>query len=102
MIEDVGKEDNEEEDTDEEEDLEYRQKDVVRKHQFDYDMTTTMIPRFPEANLEKQNKEISFAPGEGKIPTNILKEDDWDVKSFPNLHPTGKNGLHQKRAIKGF
>ena len=100
MIEDVGTEDNEEANTDEEEDLEYRQKDFVRKHQFDYDMTTTMIPRFPEANLEKQNKEISFAPGEGKIPTNILKEDDWDVKSFPNLRPTGKNGLHQKRIIK--
>ena len=84
---------------DEKEDEEYRQKDVVRKFQFDYDMTTCMVPRYPEAI---QDQECNVAPGEGKIPTNILKEDDWDLKSFPNLHPSGQYGLSQKREVKGL
>ena len=89
--------------TDEEsEDIEYRTKDPVKKHQFDYDITSCMIPKFPEAIPQNTQQELNFAPGEGKIPTNILKEDDWDVKSFPNLLPSGRNGLHQKRVIKGL
>jgi hypothetical protein len=65
-------------------------------------MTTCLLPKFPEAIPETVEQKTSFAPGEGKIHTNILKEDNWDVKSFPNIHPTGKNGLHQKRNIKGL
>ena len=42
-----------------------------------------------------------MASGEGNIPSNILKEDDWDVKSFPNLHPN-VNGLKQKRSEIGL
>ena len=45
---------------------------------------------------------MNFAPGEGKIPTNIFEEDYWDVNSVPNLHPSGRNGLHQKREMKGL
>jgi hypothetical protein len=86
----------------EKEENEYRTKDVVRKYQFDYDLSTCMVQKFPEAIPQTSNKELSFAPGEGKIPTNILKEDDWDVKSFPNVHPSGRNGLHQKRTVKGL
>ena len=86
----------------EKEDFEYRTKDAVRKYQFDYDMTTVMVPRYPEAIPEMTDQEYNVAPGEGKIPSNILKEDDWDVKSFPSLHPTGTNGLHQKRTIGGL
>ena len=59
--------------SDDEEDVEYRTNGAVRKHQFDYDMTTCMIPKYPEANPENAKKEINVAPGEGKIPTNILK-----------------------------
>ena len=55
---------------DEKEDEEYRSKDVVRKFQFDYDMTSVMVPRYPEA---LPDKELNVAPGEGKIPSNILK-----------------------------
>ena len=76
---------NEQNNSDEEaerEDFEYRKKDVIRKYQFDYDLSTCMVPKFPEAIPEIPDKGLSFAPGEGKIPTNILKEDDWDVKIF--------------------
>ena len=84
---------------DEKEDEEYRTKDVVRKFQFDYDMTTVMVPRYPEA---LPDQEINVAPGEGKIPSNILKEEDWDVKSFPNLFPSGTNGIKQNREVGGL
>ena len=94
---------NEGAETDEEkEDIEYRTKDPVRKQQFDYDKTTCMTPKFPEAIPEYSDSDISFAPGEGKIPTSILSEEDWDINSFPNLHPTGTNGLHQNRKIDGL
>jgi hypothetical protein len=45
-------------------------------------MSTCMVPKFPEAIPQIPDRELSFASGEGKIPTNILKEDDWDVKIF--------------------
>ena len=48
--------------SDDEEDVEYRTIDAVRKHQFDYDMTTGMIPKYPEANPENANKKINIAP----------------------------------------
>ena len=89
-----------EHDSDEDpEDLEYRTKDPVRKTQFDYDMTTSMIPKYPEAIPETIDSELNFAPGEGKIPTNILKEDDWDVNSFPNIHPSGRNKRFDRSTI---
>ena len=37
---------------------------------------------------------ISVAPGEGKCPSNILQETDWDLKLFPCLLPDGGNSLH--------
>ena len=78
---------------------EYRTEDPVRKHQFDYDKSTTMVPKFPEAGINN-GQTVSFAPGEGKIPTNILKEKDWDINSFPQLFPSGKNKMHQERKIE--
>ena len=87
---------------DEKDDVEYRTKDPVRKHQFDYDKTTCLAPRFPEAIPGNARPELNFAPGEGKIPTSILSEEDWDINSFPNLHPSGKNGLHHTRKIEGL
>ena len=60
---------------------------------------------FPELDVvEKenanQNECHSVAPGEGKRPTNILNEHDWDVKSFPCLHPDAKMGLYEDRDKK--
>ena len=39
---------------------------------------------------------IKIAPGEGKVPSNILREDHFDVKAFPKHHPDGKFGLHHQ------
>ena len=44
---------------------------------------------------------IIVAPGEGKIPQNILHDDDWDIKAFPHLNsPDGKYGLHFERTTR--
>ena len=40
------------------------------------------------------------APGEGGIPTSILSEKEWDIKTYPHLYPDGKNGMHAKRKAK--
>ena len=50
--------------------------------------------------MEKTKLNFSFAPGEGKVPKNILVDDDWDIKAWPSLHPDGRFGLHQNRKIK--
>ena len=63
-----------------------------------------MVDKFPEASAddgqEKSNEDLSFAPGEGKIPENILMTQNWDIDAFPMKHPDGKNGLHEKRERK--
>ena len=99
-----------EKDSDEDE-LEYIEIDAVRKWQYTQDDNVLMDNMFPEnqinvhaddsseiANVE--NEGVSVAPGEGQIPTNILTEKDWDVKTFPHLFPDGKYGLHYKREQK--
>ena len=34
------------------------------------------------------------APGEGQIPTSVLREKEWDIKTYPHLYPDGKNGMN--------
>ena len=79
-----------------------KQDDPARKFQFDYDRSVCMVDKYPEAALteNKNDKCVSFAPGEGKTPENILMTDNWDIDAFPMKHPDGKNGLHQKRDRK--
>ena len=64
-----------------------------------------MPATFQDLEKEKQNKDkasegITIAPGEGQIPTDILKEDGWLVKTFPQFFPDGKNGLKEEREAK--
>ena len=76
--------------------------------------TTTLIPENPERNvfvnattkpIEKKTKLQSksvhvVAPGEGKVPTNWLREEDFDTAAFPRHHPDGKYGVAEKRDPK--
>ena len=97
-----------EKDGGDDDELEYNENDVVRKWQYTQDDNVLMDNMFPEnqidvhaddspeiANIE--NEGVSVAPGEGQMPTNILAEKDWDVKTFPHLFPNGKYGLHYNR-----
>ena len=97
---------SEENENSEKQDKEYETKDPIRKHQFDHNRNTCMTNNYPEMFLDKNgervttNAELSFAPAEGNYPVNILNETDWDIKSWPALHPDGKFGLHYKRKVK--
>ena len=43
---------------------------------------------------------IKVAPGEGKTPTSLMRNEHFDVKSFPKHHPNGKYGLHHERKFR--
>jgi hypothetical protein len=64
---------------------------------------TTFYENYPEIRASgsndtvENNSEITVAPGEGKVPTNIMRDDFWDVNSFPLLFPSGRFGLKFKR-----
>jgi hypothetical protein len=95
---------NDESNIDESEDRDLAQENTIRRHQFDHNRNTCMTNNYPEIfadeNGQKTTKEISFAPAEGNCPTNLLDEKDWDIKSWPALHPDGRFGLHYKRKTK--
>ena len=88
--------------------------EAVRKYQSKQDSHTCMIPINPTENVfvnetkeavEKKvkgnsSKSSIVAPGEGHIPTNWLKSENFDVKAHPTKHPSGKFGLHYKRKYK--
>ena len=99
-------EENEDDKEDEEEkaEKEYNEKDPVRKWQFNYNKSTCFSDNQPETRAEdnqsKDDEPVKVAPGEGKIPSNILEEKNWDVKSFPCHHPDGNNGKDEERPVK--
>ena len=84
----------------------YIKNDPTRKYQFDHNISTCLTNKFPEITADINGEEVvdkddlSFAPGEGKIPSNILMEKDWDIKGWPTLHPDGQFGLHHKREVR--
>ena len=93
--------DKEELDEVDKEDEYYRQYDSVKKWQFDYNRSTCFNHDYPEIDYKEQDpNRLAIAPGEGKYPSNILHEKDWDIKSFPALLPDGKNSLHTERLVK--
>ena len=51
----------------------------------------------PTQQLSQQH--LSLAPGEGKLPENILSSEKWDALAFAMKYPDGKNNLHQKTEV---
>ena len=50
---------------------------------------------FPiNAPCPESDQPFKIAPGEGKIPTNRMREQHEDAKAFPKHHPTWKYGLN--------
>ena len=71
----------------------------MAKFQIDYDRSSCLTDKYPEASasLPSDGGDLSFAPGEGKYPSDILMDKSWDINAFPMLHPSGKCGLNEKR-----
>ena len=84
---------------------EYVRRDPVRKFQFDHNVTTCLTNKFPDMLVNEEGEEIqencefSFAPGEGKVPSNIFLDKDWDIKAWPALHPDRRYALNHERKI---
>ena len=86
----------------------------VKRFQHDLRQETCMSDKYPEMSVvinktdQQMNKKarddsicsFPIAPGEGKIPTNLMRDTNWDVDAFPHLHPTGQFGLHHPREQK--
>ena len=92
-------------DDSQESDIEEEHANPIRKHQFDYNSNTCMTNNYPEMFIDNNGnqigtKQLEFAPAEGNYPTNLLKEKDWDIKSWPALLPDGKFGIHYKRKVR--
>ena len=92
---------NQEEDSDIEEEM-----DSIQRNKFDLGSATTMTETCPEAsvvqsevngNKGQSQASVSIAPGEGKIPTDLMRDNTFDVDGFPHLHPTGRFGLNHSR-----
>ena len=65
-----------------------------------YKVNTIKSEDIRDKYADGSNKPIKIAPGEGKIPTNIMREENVDVKAFPRHHPSGQYGLDHKREFK--
>ena len=77
--------------------MEYIEKDPVRRFQFEgYNKSICMANMYPEMDPENS---VTIAPGEDQIPKCILYDHDWDIKAYPHLNsPDGKYGLHHNRS----
>ena len=55
------------------------------------------VPRLDSSQTRGISKPFVLAPGEGVVPTDIMRAKDWEVKAWPCLFPSGKYGLHYER-----
>ena len=89
---------NEDDNDSRKEEIEYQTKDPVKRYQFEYNKSLCMAHKYPEITA---TDDVSIAPGEGKIPKDIMAEEDWDIKAFPHLNnPDGSNGKDQERRAR--
>ena len=79
-----------------------------------YNLPTCLVPEEPEANiivnttktmmrkkLKHDSDEIfNIAPGEGRMPTNFMRQKNFIIKAFPEIFYDGQFGLDAKRIKK--
>ena len=78
------------------------QNDPIRRQHFDYARFSCAVNAQPEMFLNEDGNQITdvdFAPGEGKIPQNFLDQKNWDINSWPSLHPDGQFGMDHDRDV---
>ena len=87
--------------------------DAVKKCQSKQDSHTCLVPINPDEDivmnetnetlykkLKESGKSHEIAPGENKRPTYWCREEDFEVKAWPTLFPTGEYGLNHPRKVK--
>ena len=89
-------------------------RDGIIRNQYDLGDETCLTADFPESDIivnetnetihkrqrEDSKESFSIAPGEGKMPTSLMRDETYDVDAFPILHPSGRYGLNHKREFK--
>ena len=87
--------------------------DSIRENQLDLGSSVTLTDANPESAVvinqpagssssrkKQTDGGLDIAPGEGKIPTNLARDPNWDIDAFPHLFPDGKYGLNHEREKK--
>ena len=64
-------------------------------------MITNHTSKTKKIKFQRKAKKIfEVAPGQGKIPTNWVREPNHDVIAFPELYVDGKGGINEERKVK--
>ena len=80
----------------------------------DFNASTCLYPKEPASDMivnhtnkkkqmkykRKAKKIYDIAPGQGKIPTNWIREKDHDTVAFPEIFTDGKGGVNEERTYK--
>ena len=85
---------------------EYEKKDSIKKWQFAYNSSICFSNNNPEINYQDDMiSNVSIAPGEGKLPSNIRQEKDWDIyvkpQDLPDLY-TRSMGFRCVKRMKDY
>ena len=77
-----------------------------------FNNVTCILPEQPQANVfindsdetvkkkkKKNGPDIEVAPGENRDLSDWIRQTNFDVIAFFFLHPTGKNGIDEKRKV---
>ena len=57
-------------------------------------LKTDVLTNLPGGVENPEQQRIAIAPGEGKLPTSLTRDNDWDIDSLPKLYPRGRFGLN--------
>ena len=59
-------------------------------------VNTTNNPKTMPVKDSATGKSTILAPGEGQMPSNIMRELHFDPKAFPLKYPSGNYGIHDE------
>ena len=92
----------------EEEDEEDDNMDSVMRNQLNHggptmmvnaNLKTDIVTNLPREGDNTKEQRVVVAPGEGKLPTSLTRDKNWDIDSLPKHFPRGRFGLHHPRKL---
>ena len=66
----------------------------VNNPEVDVVVNTSDLPTRVSVKNSAYGASVVLAPGEGQIPSNLMRELYFDVKALPLIHPSKVLGLH--------
>lgn len=74
--------------------------DIVEELNFKRSLNSVTCLYPDEGPSVTSEKILNIAPGEGRTPTSVFYQKDWETLAFPTLFPDGKNTYHENRAVQ--